>query len=642
MVPADRRRLLLHLFGAEVVIRSQIASQVPAVARSQVGVGEGASGPSVSIASTIYEDHTDASVPVTLRGFTPGETWALTISSTGGGTNVTDTGTVPANGVVSTTQDLSGLGVGTLSVSATEAGSEVATRTATMAVSRVSLNVYLGQSNQMGFDTYDGLGDYQSGTLDLNVTPAWVAASSPLRNANGGTMGSSITFSDEVYANEPDVREVALTLQADGGTGFSNDKWNPGDQLYNDSVAAINAGYALDTSYELDMINFSGGEKDDLYTQEQWTEAFIAFADAIRTDLTAASATTPIVLTEISSNESAEVLAAIQDMPNHVAYCAVTSVAGMTLLGDGIHWDAASTRIRGTRDYATLQQAKLNVPTVPDKVGTVTTVARAGEVRLSWGLVARKGSAIIEFDIQYKESTSSTWLDFSNTGNTARTVDVTGLSDSTQYDFQVRAVNALGDGEWSDVVSETPLAGASAFEDDFNRADSISLGANWTAKDGSDPGFQIVSNRVQTGSGGANRFVYCPEQAVDAFSEGNIYGIGVNQGSVLMLRGGATRSDHVSVRVTTSGNLQIDKTVGGSRTTLYNAAVVFADGDHMRLEAEGDTARVYLRESATAEATVSLGGDLATADLIGLGGNRSHANSNVDMVDNFRGGPLAA
>ena len=47
----------------------------------------------------------------------------------------------------------------------------------------------------------------------------------------------------------------------------------------------------------------------------------------------------------------------------------------------------------------------------------------------------------------------------SATAGTTLSYTITGLTNSSEYQVQVRAVNSAGDGAWSDTVRATPLSG---------------------------------------------------------------------------------------------------------------------------------------------------------------------------------------
>jgi hypothetical protein len=100
-----------------------------------------------------------------------------------------------------------------------------------------------------------------------------------------------------------------------------------------------------------------------------------------------------------------------------------------------------------------------NTPSVPAKVSGVTCLVSSAIVYLSWTAPATGGSVITDYKVEYKlNSEPTTWTTFSDGVSTAVTATVTGLTNSSLYDFRVSAINAVGTGVESDTASATPLA----------------------------------------------------------------------------------------------------------------------------------------------------------------------------------------
>ena len=55
--------------------------------------------------------------------------------------------------------------------------------------------------------------------------------------------------------------------------------------------------------------------------------------------------------------------------------------------------------------------------------------------------------------MQYKQTSSGTWLAYNDGAPSATGRIVTGLTNGTSYDFRVLAVNVAGDGNWTTMVS---------------------------------------------------------------------------------------------------------------------------------------------------------------------------------------------
>ena len=83
----------------------------------------------------------------------------------------------------------------------------------------------------------------------------------------------------------------------------------------------------------------------------------------------------------------------------------------------------------------------------------LTGVAGNASVALSW--TAPSGT-ITDYIVEYKTTASATWLVFADGVSTATTANVTGLTNGTSYDFQVKAKNTSGESLPSNTISATP------------------------------------------------------------------------------------------------------------------------------------------------------------------------------------------
>ncbi len=133
------------------------------------------------------------------------------------------------------------------------------------------------------------------------------------------------------------------------------------------------------------------------------------------------------------------------------------------------------------------------------------TVAPASVSRLTvnWSAPANAGPAITDYDVQYRAGNSGDWSDGNHNG-TATTATLTGLSENTSYQVQVRATNAEGTGAWSDSGTGTTDANAApAFTSDaaFDAAENQTAAGEVVAAD-SDAGDDITGYAI---TGGADR-----------------------------------------------------------------------------------------------------------------------------------------
>jgi hypothetical protein len=100
--------------------------------------------------------------------------------------------------------------------------------------------------------------------------------------------------------------------------------------------------------------------------------------------------------------------------------------------------------------------------TAPSVVTGLTSTAgsTAGTINLSWNAPASNGSAITDYLVEYSSDGGVTWQTFTHPASTATSISVTGLTVGTQYQFRVKAVNAIGNATAS--AGSTPIAAPAA------------------------------------------------------------------------------------------------------------------------------------------------------------------------------------
>jgi Fibronectin type III domain len=80
-----------------------------------------------------------------------------------------------------------------------------------------------------------------------------------------------------------------------------------------------------------------------------------------------------------------------------------------------------------------------------------------GSVTLIWKTPTSNGGwAIVDYVVQRSADGARTWTTVPDGVSTARRVAVGGLTNGQRYEFRVAAVNAVGSGPWSQVVSAVP------------------------------------------------------------------------------------------------------------------------------------------------------------------------------------------
>ena len=118
---------------------------------------------------------------------------------------------------------------------------------------------------------------------------------------------------------------------------------------------------------------------------------------------------------------------------------------------------------KGVSAWVTLAPVVTPTTTPPELVTGLKATAGSKRVTLSWTAPADNGgSAITNYEIMYAEQTAGLWSAYkpvTRAASTATTATVTGLTAGKVHIFVVRAVTALGAGQWETLSpTVTPLA----------------------------------------------------------------------------------------------------------------------------------------------------------------------------------------
>lgn len=119
--------------------------------------------------------------------------------------------------------------------------------------------------------------------------------------------------------------------------------------------------------------------------------------------------------------------------------------------------------------------------TTPSQVFNVQTTSgpNVGDISLTWGAPFNGGLAISSYDLQYRVSGTGSWTTISGIPSTSYIV--TGLLNSTTYEFQVAARNPIGLGPYSIIVSGSTFTTPNSPTNLTGTSGNAQVSLTWTA-----------------------------------------------------------------------------------------------------------------------------------------------------------------
>ena len=149
----------------------------------------------------------------------------------------------------------------------------------------------------------------------------------------------------------------------------------------------------------------------------------------------------------------------------------------------------AGEREKTATQTVTVTVTDVNTEAPGKPAAPAVSAASATSLTVNWSAPSNAGPAITDYDVQYRAGTSGSWSDGGHNG-TAVTATLTGLSENTSYQVQVRATNDEGTGSWSDAGSGTT---------DANAAPTFTSGAGFDAAENQTAAGMVVATDGDTG-----------------------------------------------------------------------------------------------------------------------------------------------
>jgi len=118
---------------------------------------------------------------------------------------------------------------------------------------------------------------------------------------------------------------------------------------------------------------------------------------------------------------------------------------------------------------------------VPSQVAPFTIISSDHSLIPTWTRATTNGSAIVGYDVRYRVLGSSVWIDHART--TTTNITISGLTNATTYEVQVRAVNDVGAGAWSASATRSPAGTSFAVTTLEATSGDYAATLNWTEPD---------------------------------------------------------------------------------------------------------------------------------------------------------------
>jgi hypothetical protein len=331
------------------------------------------------------------------------------------------------------------------------------------------LILLLGQSNMAGaasFDAvhydvtdprvqqYGALGSSYASVISHAVDPLAYPATVP-------GQGPGLHFARWYLNSVPPNRRVLLVPAAYPGTPLSSNvtplSWRRGvsGNLYAKAVtqaAAALAAAGAHARYAAALWVHS----DNLITGSQYQTDLDALIAGLRTDLSAP--TLPFVIGQMVPEYLTGTRAAINTVQaavgTRLAYTAFANGPTSANQGDGNHYNDVGMRALGRSMFNAYLVALANTSVAPPPAPAAPTGLAASNVAgttltLTW---TAPSGLVTSYIVEQKLTSGSTWAQIGTPS--VATLNVTGLTVSTSYDFRVSAVNAGGTSPTSSVLTQ--------------------------------------------------------------------------------------------------------------------------------------------------------------------------------------------
>ena len=380
-----------------------------------------------------------------------------------------------------------------------------------------------------------GWGSQQSGDTNTRITTGLspgttyqmrVRATNSVGDSEWSPTGSATTDATQpgqvtTFTLTAGNAQIAFSITRPGNTGGATisgydvqwrsgaEAWSSGRQTRFNSTTGTLTGLTNGTSYDVRVRARNSAGPGGWST----AQTAIPFSVPGTAGLTAAGADTSINVTLTAPNSNGRAITSYQVQWKSGAQTYSSTARQLSTASTS----ATITGLTNSTEY-TVRARALNVAgpgawsteatatpapaaTRPAKVPSLTVTPGAQQLVVAITAPDTGGSAITNYRVQWKSGAESYGAARQTDAGTTTSVTIAGLTNGTAYDVRARASNSVGDGDYSDGVSGTPV--------DVPAAPSLAVTAGdrraaFTITPGSANGATISGHTVQWAAGAAD------------------------------------------------------------------------------------------------------------------------------------------
>lgn len=174
-----------------------------------------------------------------------------------------------------------------------------------------------------------------------------------------------------------------------------------------------------------------------------------------------------------------------------------TRSATISSLVNGTSYEVRVARMTdnsGTDVVSSYTSAVIGTPVTTPGAPVVFATAGVSQVQLTWVASAGNGSEVFDYIVKYRLVGAGSWSTLADGVSNSLSAVVVGLTNGSQYEFQVAGKNAIGEGSYSTAVNSTPRTTPGPVSNLALAVTGVTMTLSWNAP--TDTGGAAISDYV--------------------------------------------------------------------------------------------------------------------------------------------------